>query len=165
MHLKNCVLQLRTTSHTCFICTSIIVAVCVIYWVLTHQIQHFAYSWNLEFNVVIHLQNSQFITLLDILHRQNEPVSAIVSEWSYIYEGIFKSFQTGHLQWELQMIQLSATRCNCIAILWVSLVSFATITLCVASQRLYIGVYIVVSLCLIIDSVWKLLDTPSYTSH
>jgi hypothetical protein len=33
------------------------------------------------------------------------------------------------------MVQLSATRCSCIAILWVSLVSFAAITLCVASQR------------------------------
>jgi hypothetical protein len=32
------------------------------------------------------------------------------------------------------MVQLSATRCNCSTILWVSLVSFATITLCVASQ-------------------------------
>jgi len=36
------------------------------------------------------------------------------------------------------MVQLSATRCSCIAILWVSLVSFAAITLCVASQRVFI---------------------------
>jgi hypothetical protein len=36
------------------------------------------------------------------------------------------------------MVQLSATRCSCIAILWVSLVSFAVITLCVASQRVFI---------------------------
>jgi hypothetical protein len=28
------------------------------------------------------------------------------------------------------MVQLSATRCSCIAILWVSLVSFAAITYC-----------------------------------
>jgi hypothetical protein len=33
------------------------------------------------------------------------------------------------------MVQLSATRCSCIAIWWVSLVSFASITLCVSSQR------------------------------
>jgi hypothetical protein len=33
------------------------------------------------------------------------------------------------------MVQPSATRCSCIAILWFSLVSFAAITLCVASQR------------------------------
>jgi hypothetical protein len=38
------------------------------------------------------------------------------------------------------MVQLSATRCSCIAILWVILVSFAAITLCVASQRAFIVV-------------------------
>jgi hypothetical protein len=53
------------------------------------------------------------------------------------------------------MVQFSATRCNCIAILWVSLVSFATITLCVTSQRVFIVNFV-------IDSVRKLLDTPSY---
>jgi hypothetical protein len=37
-------------------------------------------------------------------------------------------------------------------------VSFAAITLCVASQR----VFIVVSVYFVIDSVRKLLDTPSY---
>jgi hypothetical protein len=37
-------------------------------------------------------------------------------------------------------------------------VSFAARTLCVASQR----VFIVVSVCFFIDSVRKLLDTPSY---
>jgi hypothetical protein len=37
-------------------------------------------------------------------------------------------------------------------------VSFATITLCVASQR----VFIVESFYFFIDSVRKLLDTPSY---
>jgi len=37
-------------------------------------------------------------------------------------------------------------------------VSFASITLCVTSQR----VFIVVSLYFVIDSVRKLLDTPSY---
>jgi hypothetical protein len=56
------------------------------------------------------------------------------------------------------MVRLSATRCSCIVILWVSLVSFAGITLCVASQR----VFIVVSVYLVIDSVRKLFDTPSY---
>jgi hypothetical protein len=55
------------------------------------------------------------------------------------------------------MVHLSATRCSCIAILWVSLVSFATITLCVAQQ-----VFIVVVVYSVIDSVWKLSDTPSY---
>jgi hypothetical protein len=40
------------------------------------------------------------------------------------------------------MVQLSATSCSCIAILWVSLVSFAAITLCVASQRLFVSISI-----------------------
>jgi hypothetical protein len=39
------------------------------------------------------------------------------------------------------MVELSATRCSCIAILWVSLVSFFAITLCVASQRVFVFVY------------------------
>jgi hypothetical protein len=37
-------------------------------------------------------------------------------------------------------------------------VSFAAITLCVASQR----VFVVVSIYFVIESVRKLLDTPSY---
>jgi len=56
------------------------------------------------------------------------------------------------------MIQLSATRCSCIAILWVSLVSFAAKTLCVASQR----VFIVAVVYFVINSVRKPLDTPSH---
>jgi hypothetical protein len=36
------------------------------------------------------------------------------------YEGVSKSFRTGRLEPELQMVQLSATRCSSIAILWVS---------------------------------------------
>jgi hypothetical protein len=50
------------------------------------------------------------------------------------HEGVSKSFRTGRLERELQMVQLSATRWSCIAILWVSLVSFTTITLFVTSQ-------------------------------
>jgi hypothetical protein len=55
------------------------------------------------------------------------------------------------------MVQLSAGRCSCISILLVSLVSFAAITLCAASQREFIVVAYFV-----IDSVLKLLDTLSY---
>jgi len=33
------------------------------------------------------------------------------------YEGVTKSFRTGRLERELQMVQLSATRCSCVAIL------------------------------------------------
>jgi hypothetical protein len=56
------------------------------------------------------------------------------------------------------MVQLSAIKCSCIAIMSVSLVSFAAITLCVASQR----VFVVVSVYFFTDSVRKLLDMPSY---
>jgi uncharacterized protein HemY len=42
-------------------------------------------------------------------------------------------------------------------------VSFASITLCVASQRVFIiVVFVVVVVYFVIDSVRKLLDTPSY---
>jgi hypothetical protein len=68
---------------------------------------------------------------------------------------------TACLELELQMVQLSATRCSCIAILWVSLVSFAAITLCVTSQR----VLIVVSVYFVIDSVRKLWIHPHMFSE
>jgi hypothetical protein len=71
-----------------------------------------------------------------------------------IYVGVSRIFRTCRLELERQMIKFSATRCSCIAILGVSLVSFATVTLCVASQRMFVVVYFV------IDSVRKLLDTP-----
>jgi hypothetical protein len=71
----------------------------------------------------------------------------------HIYEGVTKSFQMGRLEQEMQMLQLSDPRCSRIDILWVSLVSFATITLCVASQQVFIVVHFV------IDSVRKILDT------
>jgi hypothetical protein len=59
------------------------------------------------------------------------------------------------------MVQLPATKCSCIAILWVSLGSFTAITLCVASQQ----VIQTVSVYFVMDSVRKLLDTPSYAAH
>jgi hypothetical protein len=34
-----------------------------------------------------------------------------------IYEGVSKSFRTGHLERELQMVQLSSNRYSCIPIL------------------------------------------------
>jgi hypothetical protein len=46
----------------------------------------------------------------------------------HTYEGVSKSFRTGRLERELQMVQLSATNCSFVDILWVSLVSFASIT-------------------------------------
>jgi hypothetical protein len=41
----------------------------------------------------------------------------------------------------MHMVQHCATRCSCIAILWVSLVSFAAITLCIGSRRVFIVVF------------------------
>jgi hypothetical protein len=51
------------------------------------------------------------------------------------------------------MVQLSATRCSCIAILWVSLVSFAAITLRIASQRVFVVVF----------SIWLSPETFGFT--
>jgi hypothetical protein len=42
-------------------------------------------------------------------------------------KGVSKSFRTGRLERELPMVELSATKCSSIAILLVSLVSFAAI--------------------------------------
>jgi hypothetical protein len=58
---------------------------------------------------------------------------------------------------ELKTVQLSANRFSCIAVLGFSLVSFPAITFCVTSQRVFIVVVIFV-----IDSIRKLLNTPSY---
>jgi hypothetical protein len=85
---------------------------------------------------------------------RNDFIASLV----HAYEGVSKSFRTGHLERELQMVELSATRRSCIGILWISLVSFAAITLCVDSQRLFI----VLVVYFFIDSLRKLLDIRSY---
>jgi hypothetical protein len=41
----------------------------------------------------------------------------IISLPRSVYEGVSKSFRTGHLVQQLEMVELSATRCSCIAIL------------------------------------------------
>jgi hypothetical protein len=61
-------------------------------------------------------------------------LTSVLNSVASQYEGVSKSFRTGRLERELHMVRLSATRCSCSAILWVSLVSFAAISLCVASQ-------------------------------
>jgi len=60
--------------------------------------------------------------------------------WVTVFEGVSKSLRTSRLERELQMIQHCSTRCSCVAILWVTLVSFVAKTLCVASQRVFIVV-------------------------
>jgi len=66
---------------------------------------------------------------------------------TYTCEVVSKSFRTGRLERE----------CSCIVILLVSLVSIVAITLWAASQRMF-----VISIYFFINSVRKLLDTPSY---
>jgi hypothetical protein len=56
------------------------------------------------------------------------------------------------------MVLLSAIRCSCITILWVSLASFAAITFCVASRRVFVLAVVVVYF--VIDSVRKLWIHP-----
>jgi hypothetical protein len=80
----------------------------------------------------------------------------IIQTWHLLYEGVFKSFRTGRLERGLQMVQLSATRCSYIVILWLSLVSFGAITVCIVSQRVFIFAVVY----FLIHSVRKLLDTP-----
>jgi hypothetical protein len=118
------------------------------------------------------LHTSGCITIFSILvHKKKNAKGKVVAVLNQVphhedvlgermYEGVTKSFRTGRLERQMKMVQLSATRCSCIAILWVSLVSFASITLCVASQR----VFIVVNVYSVIDSLRKLLDIPSYSS-
>jgi hypothetical protein len=66
-------------------------------------------------------------------------ISNVLRHYSVLLcESVSKSFRTGRLELELQMVQLSATRCSCIAISRFSLGSFAAITLCVASQRVFV---------------------------
>jgi hypothetical protein len=106
----------------------------------------------LHFPPLIFLPNTilwtvQIMNLLDVYSLPLLPAS---------YEGVSKTFRTGRPERELQMVQLSATICSCISILWVSLVIFAVITLCIAFQRVFFCCYFV------IDSVRKLLDITSY---
>jgi len=113
-------------------------------------------------SILPHSQSPSPLRLLSI--PSINPVHARLSAKSRLimmqekYEGVFKRFRTDRLERELQMVQLSASKCSRIAILWVSLVSFATVTLSVASQQ----VFIVTVVYFVIDSVRKLLDTLSY---
>jgi len=97
----------------------------------------------------------RLISMILPLQRERERESVCVSL------SMSKSFQTCRMVWELQMVQLWATKCSFMAILWVILLSFAVFTLCVASQ----WVFIVVSIYFITDSVQELLVTPSYVCY
>jgi hypothetical protein len=111
-----------------------------------------------HYNIILPSNNK----LLRIMKCTNEkyPLRNITSIFNIDsigrYAAVSKSFRTGRLEQELQVVQLSVTRCSCIAILCVSLVSFASITLCVAAQQVFI-----VIVDFVIDTVRKLLDIPS----
>jgi hypothetical protein len=98
--------------------------------------------------------------VVELLIMRSSPASCYFLPLRAKYEReCIQKFPDWPLERELQIIQLSTTRCSCVAILWVSLASFAAITLCVASQL----VFIVVNAYLVIDSVRKLLDILSYS--
>jgi hypothetical protein len=132
----------------------------IVLMVAGHQMEHIMNShreWEKRFELLFTMTWISF--LYGHYFRTNKFMSSLTSFviTLFIYEGVPKSFQTGRLEQEMQMVQLPATRCTCIAILWVSLVSFAAITLCVVSQLVFIVV-----VYFVIDLVWKLLHTPSY---
>jgi hypothetical protein len=87
----------------------------------------------LMFSHCIYKSNFAKLIKLHILHRT-------VIKYIPLYEGVSKNFRTGRLERELQVVQLYANRCSCIAILWVILASSAAITLFLASQRVFIVV-------------------------
>jgi len=65
---------------------------------------------------------------------------------------------------ELQVVQLSATRCSCIAILWVSLASFAAITfVLLLNECLLLCAYI--SLSTQSGNFWLHLRIPTLTPY
>jgi len=71
--------------------------------------------WYMEY-----LQNVQDPLSVKALHNTSCRISPTL-----VYEGESKNFRTGRLERELQIAQLSATRCSYIATLWVGLVSSA----------------------------------------
>jgi len=71
-----------------------------------------------------------------------------------MYEGVSKSFRTGRLERGLQTVQISVTTCSCIAILWISLVSFVAVTLCIACQRCFLLLLLFISLSTQSGNLW-----------
>jgi hypothetical protein len=108
------------------------------------------YAWKYIKPYFISIQGQTFCIHLNLV--------AILGNILEVYECVSKSFRTGSLQQELQMVQFYDTRCSYSASLWVSLVSFAAVTLYVASQRATSKM----SVYFVIDWVQKLLDTQSY---
>jgi hypothetical protein len=101
--------------------------------------------------LVLNIIDAFFLSYDIIRHFSSGKTDKARQGWSSIYENESRSFRTGRLERELQMVQLPGTRRGCIAILWASLVSFAAITLCVASQRVFI---VVISLSIQSGNFW-----------
>jgi hypothetical protein len=51
------------------------------------------------------------------MYDERLAVTVVTINIALYYEGLSKSFRTGRMARELQMVQLSATRNNCIAIM------------------------------------------------
>jgi hypothetical protein len=75
--------------------------------------------WSGELNIDKHLSNitSALRELVSYLGYFFQKISHGSFARAIKYEVVSKSFRTGRLERELQMVQLSATRCSCIAIL------------------------------------------------
>jgi len=121
---------------------------------------------NLEFSEVLWIKSQWLIILAWCRNTRLDARTNITSRldsWYWvpthqrIRDTVSKSFRTGRLERELQILQLSATRCSCTSILWVSIESFAAITLCVACQRVFV---VVVVVYYVINSVRKPLICP-----
>jgi hypothetical protein len=82
--------------------------------------QHHFYWRNLilvVLNLQVLLPDTYFANCA--LHLITSQVKCVIKKSIFyvMYEDVSKSFRTGRLERELQMVQLSATRYNCIAIL------------------------------------------------
>jgi hypothetical protein len=112
-------------------------------WAFTAlKTSNLAWGWRIRKKMKSNMWRLRGASLMAILlvSQLKRLESVGCDRWVPKYEGVSKSFWTGHLESELQMVQLFATRCSCIAILWINLINFAAITLCVASQRVFIVV-------------------------
>jgi hypothetical protein len=106
------------------------------------QVSSTFHAFNYKLNISNALYIRKFIQCYILQSWLNIAFSAV-----YVIRGCTKNFRTGRLEREPQITELSATRWSCIAILWVSLVSFAATTLCAASQRVMpkVSVYFVMT--------------------
>jgi hypothetical protein len=52
---------------------------------------------------------------ISVCFRVISLIGSLFGRMFTIYEGVDKSFRTGRLERELQIVQLSATRCSCVA--------------------------------------------------